>query len=216
MGHKKDKDKKKKKRKHSSEDDFKSEVKEPKEEPMDEYHPDERDSDSPDVKSEPESDGSDWGASPKKKKKTHAKKKPKKEAKVKSEPGDKKRKSTTKEKSPTKKRVKKEEVEQPKWKWWEEDPEEKKKREEAGIKWKTLEHKGPMFPPEYERLPKNVHFKYAGEKMVLSEGAEEVMGFYAAMLRTDYVTDPKKSELFNKNFFEKGGKKKKKKKKKKS
>jgi len=30
-------------------------VKEPKEEPMDEYHPDERDSDSPDVKSEPES-----------------------------------------------------------------------------------------------------------------------------------------------------------------
>ena len=52
-------------------------------------------------------DGSDWGASPKKKKKTPAKKKPKKEAKVKSEPGDKKRKSTTKEKSPTKKRVKK-------------------------------------------------------------------------------------------------------------
>lgn len=47
-----------------------------------------------------------------------------------------------------------------------------------------MEHKGPMFPPEYERLPKNVHFKYAGEKMVLSEGAEEVMGFYAAMLRT--------------------------------
>ena len=41
-----------------------------------------------------------------------------------------------------------------------------------------------MFPPEYERLPKNVHFKYNGEKMVLSEGAEEVMGFYAAMLRT--------------------------------
>ena len=44
-----------KKRKHSSEDEYKSEVKEPKEEPMDEYHPDERDSDSPDVKSEPES-----------------------------------------------------------------------------------------------------------------------------------------------------------------
>jgi DNA topoisomerase I len=37
--------------------------------------------------------------------------------------------------------------------------------------------------------------------MVLSDAVEEVMGFYAAMLRTDYVTDPVKSELFNKNFF---------------
>ena len=78
------------------------------------------------------SDGSDWGASSKKKKKKSlVKKKPKvkNEAKVKTEPSDKKRKSTTKEKSPTKKRAKKEEVEQPKWKWWEEDPEEKAKRE---------------------------------------------------------------------------------------
>ena len=58
-----------------------------------------------------------------------------------------------------------------------------------------------MFPPEYERLPKNVHFKYNGEKMQLSEASEEAMGFYAAMLRTDYVTDEKKSELFSKNFF---------------
>ena len=64
-----------------------------------------------------------------------------------------------------------------------------------------MSHHGPCFPPEYERLPKSVHFKYNGEVMRLSEGAEEVMGFYAAMLRTDYVTDEKKAELFNKNFL---------------
>ena len=37
--------------------------------------------------------------------------------------------------------------------------------------------------------------------MKLSANTEETMGFYAAMLRTDYVTDEKKSELFSKNFF---------------
>ena len=43
--------------------------------------------------------------------------------------------------------------------------------------------------------------KYKGEKFPLETAAEEVMTFYAGMLRTDYVTDPNKSKIFNKNFF---------------
>ena len=94
------------------------------------------------------------------------------------------------EKSP-KKRVKKEENEEHIWKWWEED------KPGEGIKWKTLSHKGPVFPPAYEPLPKNVKFYYDGKVMKLKPEAEEVAGFYARMLEHDYVT----KEAFNKNFF---------------
>ena len=31
------------------------------------------------------------------------------------------------------------------------------------MKWKFLEHKGPVFPPAYEPLPKSIHFKYEGK-----------------------------------------------------
>jgi len=94
------------------------------------------------------------------------------------------------EKSP-KKRVKKEENEEHIWKWWEED------RPGEGIKWKSLSHKGPVFPPAYEPLPKSVKFYYNGKSMRLNPDAEEVAGFYARMLEHDYVT----KEAFNKNFF---------------
>ncbi|XP_036376807.1 DNA topoisomerase I, mitochondrial isoform X2 [Megalops cyprinoides] len=64
-------------------------------------------------------------------------------------------------------------------------------------KWKTLEHKGPLFPPEYEPLPKNVSFYYNGKPVILSLAAEEVASFYAKMLDHEYTT----KETFQKNFF---------------
>ncbi|CAH0558087.1 unnamed protein product [Brassicogethes aeneus] len=88
-------------------------------------------------------------------------------------------------------RKKKEEEPQEVWKWWEEE------KKDDGTKWSFLEHKGPVFAPPYERLPKNVKFSYNGEEMRLSEEAEEVAGFYAKMLDHDYTT----KEAFNKNFF---------------
>lgn len=212
--HKKDKDRKKKKEKRkretSADDDVemksppKAEVKaEPErfEDTEEEKFKDEAHYSSPEVKSEPDS-GSDWsdGEKPKKKtkKRTPSKKTPTKKTPAKAT--GKRQSSGTIKTSPTK-RVKKEVVEEPKWKWWEEDPEEKRKREEAGIKWKTLSHRGPLFPPDYEKLPSRVQFKYDGKHMKLSPNSEETMGFYAAMLRTDYVTDEAKSALFSKNFF---------------
>lgn len=40
---------------------------------------------------------------------------------------------------------------------WEEE------RYKDGVKWKSLEHNGPYFPPEYEPLPDNVNFFYNGQ-----------------------------------------------------
>ncbi|CAI9738008.1 DNA topoisomerase I, mitochondrial-like [Octopus vulgaris] len=94
--------------------------------------------------------------------------------------------------SPIKGRKKKDnEEQQTVWKWWEEE------RRDDGVKWTFLEHKGPLFAPDYDPLPDNVIFKYDGKVMKLSQGAEEVAGFYAKMLEHDYT----KSEIFNKNFF---------------
>ncbi|XP_058117465.1 DNA topoisomerase I, mitochondrial [Anopheles coustani] len=86
---------------------------------------------------------------------------------------------------------KEEEEEQEVWKWWEEE------KREDGSKWTYLEHKGPVFAPAYEPLPPSVTFEYAGKKMRLSEGAEEVAGFYARMLDHDYTS----KKAFNENFF---------------
>ncbi|GMT02473.1 hypothetical protein PENTCL1PPCAC_24647, partial [Pristionchus entomophagus] len=92
--------------------------------------------------------------------------------------------------SPVKKKKKEEELEDV-WEWWKEE------KKPAGVKWNSLRHKGPLFAPSYERLPKHVHFKYAGEVVRLSEEAEEVAGFYGRMLDHDYTS----KEAFNKNFF---------------
>ena len=35
-----------------------------------------------------------------------------------------------------------------------------------GVKWRTLEHNGVMFPPDYVRLPPDVHLKYDGVLIV--------------------------------------------------
>lgn len=88
-----------------------------------------------------------------------------------------------------KKKAKKEPEE--KWKWWEEE------RYTDGVKWKFLEHKGPVFAPPYEPLPSNVKFYYDGKHMKLSPEAEEVATFFAKMLEHEYTT----KDIFRKNFF---------------
>lgn len=77
------------------------------------------------------------------------------------------------------------------WRWWEEE------KLSGGVRWQFLEHKGPVFPPAYEPLPKSVKFYYDGKHVKLSEPTEEVAYFYARMLDHDYTT----KEIFNKNFF---------------
>ncbi|KOB62209.1 Topoisomerase 1B, partial [Operophtera brumata] len=61
---------------------------------------------------------------------------------------------------------------------------------------KLLEHKGPVFAPDYEPLPSNVRFFYDGKEIRLSQDTEEVAGFYARMDH-DYTT----KSAFNSNFF---------------
>ncbi|KAI8428097.1 hypothetical protein MSG28_002369 [Choristoneura fumiferana] len=110
--------------------------------------------------------------------------------KPKSKPAKVKAKSEDDSVSPSK-RKKKQDDEPEVWKWWEEE------KKDDGTKWKFLEHKGPLFAPEYEPLPENVKFRYDGKVVRLSEGAEEVAGFYARMLDHDYTT----KHTFNNNFM---------------
>ncbi|XP_017037012.1 DNA topoisomerase 1 isoform X2 [Drosophila kikkawai] len=92
--------------------------------------------------------------------------------------------------SPTKRSKIKEEEEEV-WRWWEEE------KREDGVKWSTLEHKGPVFAPPYERVPRNVRFFYDGKPLDLTEETEEAATFYAKMLNHDYCT----KDVFNNNFF---------------
>ncbi|KAG6811527.1 hypothetical protein H0H92_006960 [Tricholoma furcatifolium] len=88
---------------------------------------------------------------------------------------------------------KKEEEQEEVFKWWEADVEG-----DDSVKWQTLEHNGVIFPPPYEPLPRQVKMKYNGKEVDLPPAAEEVAGFYGAMLETDHAQDA----TFNKNFFE--------------
>ncbi|ESO89774.1 hypothetical protein LOTGIDRAFT_192697 [Lottia gigantea] len=119
-------------------------------------------------------------------------KKAKKEVKKEKKGSDKKGSASSGTESSPKKRVKKEkEEEREVWKWWEEE------KKDDGVKWKTLEHKGPVFAPPYEPLPDNVKFYYDGKQMKLAEETEEVATFYGKMLDHDYTT----KDAFNTNFF---------------
>ena len=51
---------------------------------------------------------------------------------------------------------------------WEEE------RYTDGVKWKFLEHKGPVFAPPYEPLPSNVKFYYDGKNV----SPTRALGFY--------------------------------------
>ncbi|KAI8816381.1 uncharacterized protein EV422DRAFT_545796 [Fimicolochytrium jonesii] len=63
------------------------------------------------------------------------------------------------------------------------------------IKWKSLQHNGPLFPPPYE--PHGVQMKYDGQPVELSPDSEEVATFYAGVMGTDWDRNPK----FRQNFF---------------
>eukprot|EP00051_Salpingoeca_urceolata_P028194 m.485539 g.485539 ORF g.485539 m.485539 type:complete len:798 (+) comp23870_c0_seq1:199-2592(+) len=93
--------------------------------------------------------------------------------------------------SKTKAKPKKEEEPEEIHEWWKEEelPE--------GQKWRTLSHRGPLFSPPYEPLPASVYMLYNGEKCLLTPETEEVAGFYAVMLSSDYTKKP----IFNKNFM---------------
>lgn len=99
--------------------------------------------------------------------------------------------------SPVKKGAKKqesEEEEQDVYRWWDEE-----KKEDDSIKWNTLQHNGVIFPPPYEPLPKNVKLLYDGVPVTLSVEAEEIAGFFGAMLNSTLNVE---NPTFQKNFFE--------------
>ncbi|XP_023177577.2 DNA topoisomerase 1-like [Drosophila hydei] len=64
-------------------------------------------------------------------------------------------------------------------------------------KWQTLQHNGPLFPADYERLPADVQFYYDNCPIELTEQAEEVATFYAKLMKTAFV----QLKDFNQNFF---------------
>lgn len=76
------------------------------------------------------------------------------------------------------------------YKWWENPV------WDDTVKWERLEHNGVYFPPEYQ--PHGVKMRYNGKEIDLEPEAEEVAGFFAALLETDYAKNP----TFAKNFFD--------------
>ncbi|KAI0244736.1 DNA topoisomerase 1 [Massospora cicadina] len=75
------------------------------------------------------------------------------------------------------------------YQWWLQE------KEDDSIKWETLEHNGVLFPPDY--VPHGIKMKYDGKPVALPPAAEEVAGFYAALLESDHAVNP----IFQKNFF---------------
>ena len=82
------------------------------------------------------------------------------------------------------------EEEDDEYKWWENPT------WDDTVKWETLEHSGVYFPPEYQ--PHGVKMIYDGKEIALEPEAEEVVGFFAALIETDYARNP----TFVKNFFD--------------
>jgi DNA topoisomerase-1 len=66
------------------------------------------------------------------------------------------------------------------------------------VKWTTLYHTGPRFPPAYEPLPKSVKMKYDGKPVDLPPESEEAAFFYAVKIETQHARDA----VFNGNFFD--------------
>ena len=86
-----------------------------------------------------------------------------------------------------------EEEEEEEYHWWE-DP----TKGDGTQKWTTLEHNGVVFPPPYEPLPQNIKMRYGGKPVTMALEAEEIAGFFGAMLNsTQNVENP----TFQKNFF---------------
>ncbi|KAF7361856.1 DNA topoisomerase I [Mycena venus] len=109
-------------------------------------------------------------------------------------PSGKKKKEEDGDGSPVKKgrKKKEEDEEEAVFRWWEENA-----NGDGSVKWETLEHNGVIFPPPYEPLPSHVKMKYNGKPLALPPAAEEVAGFYGALIETDHA----QSATFNENFF---------------
>lgn len=85
------------------------------------------------------------------------------------------------------------EEEEEEYRWWE-DP----TQGDGTVKWKTLEHNGVVFPPPYEPLPQNVKMLYEGTPVYMALEAEEIAGFFGAMLNSIHNVE---NPTFQKNFF---------------
>jgi DNA topoisomerase I len=122
-----------------------------------------------------------------------AAKKPAKKAngKVKSEPSTPAKKGS--KSNDAKKEASEEEEEEDEYRWW-----DAPKKEDDSIKWTSLQHNGVIFPPPYERLPKHVKLRYDGVPVDLHQDAEEVAGFFGAMLNSTHNVE---NPTFQKNFF---------------
>ena len=84
--------------------------------------------------------------------------------------------------------------EEDEYRWWE-DP----TKGDGTKKWTTLEHAGVVFPPEYQPLPKNVQMLYDGNPVRMAPAAEEIAGFFGAMLNSTHNVE---NPTFQKNFFD--------------
>jgi DNA topoisomerase-1 len=85
------------------------------------------------------------------------------------------------------------EAEEEEFRWW-----DAPKKEDDSIKWTTLQHNGVVFPPPYQPLPSHVKLVYDSKPVTLHPDAEEIAGFYGAMLNSTVNVS---NETFNKNFF---------------
>lgn len=77
--------------------------------------------------------------------------------------------------------------------WWD-DP----TKGDGTVKWTTLDHNGVVFPPPYEALPKNVKMRYDGTPVSMALEAEEIAGFFGAMLNSTHNVE---NPTFQRNFF---------------
>lgn len=77
--------------------------------------------------------------------------------------------------------------------WWK-DP----TKGDGTVKWTTLEHNGVVFPPPYEPLPKSVKMRYGRIPVSMAPEAEEIAGFFGAMLNSTHNVE---NPTFQKNFF---------------
>eukprot|EP01052_Picozoa_sp_SAG31_P025917 SAG31_NODE_2309_length_5961_cov_3.697373_1_plen_298_part_00 len=83
--------------------------------------------------------------------------------------------------------------------WWDElgDSDDET---DGGQKWRSLQHRGVMFPAPYKQHGIKILYGEPGkrkEPITLTPEAEEVATMYAKMLGTDYA----KKAVFRKNFF---------------
>ena len=74
--------------------------------------------------------------------------------------------------------------------WWESDEED----DFSTVKWRTLEHHGVIFPPDYS--PHNIPVYYESEPVILTQEQEEVASWWSAIVGTEW----EHKEIFRKNF----------------